>query len=361
MTLRTALRATLFTLLATPWHPLHAEQDFDVLAQPSVPSDIASHSLIYSLRKIGDRYFATGIQGQILYSDDGGDTWEQAQTPVRSGLLSIDFPTPEKGWAAGHEGVILHSSDGGKTWVKQYDGIQYGKDGLAFYQQMAKEEPDNEIIPSLIDEMQLAIEQGADRPFFKVRCQTEQRCNAVGAYGMTVVTFDGGKTWENTMYRNENDNFNHMYDYAPLPEPGRFFIAGEAGLLLIADINERISKRTHSVPWEGSFFSSAETEDGAIVMGGLRGRMFRTADEGASWIVVEKPVTSSIVAVIRLSDGRLVSAGAAGEILVSNDNGFSFSPVIVKELGPLSSVAQGPDNSLLVSGTKGIQKITLPD
>ena len=79
MTLRTALRATLFTLLATPWHPLHAEQDFDVLAQPSVPSDIASHSLIYSLRKFGNRYFATGIQGHIIFSDDGGKTGDPGE------------------------------------------------------------------------------------------------------------------------------------------------------------------------------------------------------------------------------------------------------------------------------------------
>jgi photosystem II stability/assembly factor-like uncharacterized protein len=351
----------MFTLVLAPWAPAQAEQDFDVLAQPSVPSRIATKSLVYAIRKFGDRYFATGIQGHILYSDDGGETWEQAQVPVRSSLLSIDFPTPEQGWASGHEGVILHSSDGGKTWVKQYDGIQYAKEGLAFYQKMAEQQPDNEVFPTLVDEMQLAIEQGADRPFFKVRCGSEQRCNAIGAYGMAVVTFDGGQTWENSMFRNENENFNHMFDFAPLPESGRYFIAGEAGLLLIADTKERIGRRVQSVPWEGSFFSSVDTADGAIVLGGLRGRMFRTADEAATWVTVEKPVTSSIIAAIRLSDDRLVAAGAAGEILVSKDNGFTFSQVQVEELGPLSSVAEGPGNTLIVGGAKGIQKIALPN
>jgi photosystem II stability/assembly factor-like uncharacterized protein len=178
---------------------------------------------------------------------------------------------------------------------------------------------------------------------------------------MAVVTFDGGQTWENSMFRNENENFNHMFDFAPLPESGRYFIAGEAGLLLIADTKERIGRRVQSVPWEGSFFSSVDTADGAIVLGGLRGRMFRTADEAATWVTVEKPVTSSIIAAIRLSDDRLVAAGAAGEILVSKDNGFTFSQVQVGELGPLSSVAEGPGNTLIVGGAKGIQKITLPN
>ncbi|MCP5192149.1 MAG: glycosyl hydrolase [Pseudomonadales bacterium] len=364
MTPRAAPRAAILVLFLpvwlSLWAPARAEEEFDVLTQAAVPSHLASSSLIYSIRRFGERYFAVGIQGHILYSDDGGDSWTQAAVPVRSSLLSIDFPTPELGWAVGHEGVILHSSDGGKTWVKQYDGLRYAQEGLAFYQQLAAQDPDNELYPVLVEEMQLAIEQGADKPFFKVKCQNEKRCNAVGAYGISVVTFDGGETWENSMYRNENDNFNHMFDYAPLPTPGRYFIAGEAGLFLIADINERSARRTYSVPWEGSFFSSAATADGAIVMGGLRGRMFRTADEGDTWIVVEKPDTSSIVAIIRLRDHRLVAVGAAGEVLVSADNGFTFTPTDVERFGPLSSVAEGPGDTLLLGGLKGIKKVALP-
>ncbi len=82
---------------------------YDVLQLPAVPSALASKSLIYSIRKFGDRFFATGHHGHILYSDDGGESWQQAQVPVRSSILDIDFPTPELGWAVGHEGVILHS------------------------------------------------------------------------------------------------------------------------------------------------------------------------------------------------------------------------------------------------------------
>ena len=354
------VQAAVLALVFARGSPAWAEQEFDVLTQPAVASPRAPHALVYALRKFGDRYFATGIQGHILYSDDGGETWNQAQVPVRSGILSIDFPTPEQGWAVGHEGVILHSSDGGKTWVKQYDGIQYAQEGVAQYRELAQQDPDNELYPVLIEEMELALEQGADKPFFKVKCQNDKRCNAVGAYGMSVVTFDGGQNWENTMYRNENDNFNHMFDCAPLPTPGRYFIAGEAGLFLIADINQRKAHRTYSVPWEGSLFASAATGDGAIVMGGLRGRMFRTADEGATWTVVDKPVTSSIVAAIRLSDGRLVAVSAAGEVLVSSDKGYSFAPVPIEYVGPLSSVAEGPAGTLLLGGLKGIHKVALP-
>ena len=90
MKLREVLLALAFTLV--PLSNVYAVK-YDVLELPSVPSDLASKSLIFSVDKFGDRYFATGHFGHILYSDDGGDTWTQAEVPVRSSITAIDFPT----------------------------------------------------------------------------------------------------------------------------------------------------------------------------------------------------------------------------------------------------------------------------
>ena len=114
-------RALLTVALVMTLSPSFAA-NYDVLALPATKSDLAPRALIYTIREFHGRHFATGIRGHILYSDDGGDSWTQAEVPVRSSITDIHFPTPEKGWAVGHEGVILHSEDGGKSWVKQYDG-----------------------------------------------------------------------------------------------------------------------------------------------------------------------------------------------------------------------------------------------
>jgi photosystem II stability/assembly factor-like uncharacterized protein len=368
MTLSKALRVALLTTLVAPWPALQAQElKYDILKLPAVHSDIAAKSLIYTVQKFGDRIFAGGIRGNILYSDDHGDTWTQAEVPVRSSILDFDFPTTEEGWAVGHEGVILHSADGGKTWVKQYDGIRYAEEGLAFYQTMALEDPENELYPFLVDEMQFAMEQGADKPFFKVKCQRDRRqCNAVGAYGMSVVSFDDGETWIPTLHTTPNDNFYHIFDFAPLPGAHRYFLAGEAGLFMVSELTqtpgkvEGTTRLVNSIPWEGSFFSSVDTADGAIVMGGLRGRMFRTADEGDTWIVVEKPNTSAIVDAIRLPDERLVAVGVAGEVLVSSDNGYTFTRADVGKTGRIFSVSEALGDTLLLAGPKGIMKVTLP-
>jgi photosystem II stability/assembly factor-like uncharacterized protein len=359
MMLKRALSGVVLALVLVAGPAIRAEA-YDVLELPAVPSALASRSLIFSIHKFGDRYFAAGHHGHILFSDDGGDTWTQAGVPVRSSLLDIHFPTPELGWAVGHEGVILHSSDGGKTWVKQYDGNRYGSEGLAYYQKLAAEDPDNEYYDVLVGEMEFAIEQGADKPFFRVFFLNAEQGYAMGAYGMSMVTFDGGEHWEHNLHRFENDSFYHVFDFAPLPEPGTFFLSGEAGLFMVGNVQERTGKRIHSVPWEGSFFTSAAASDGAIIMGGLRGRMFRTEDIGDTWTVVEKPPTSSIVGSTRLEDGRLIFVGIAGEILVSEDDGDSFSLVPISSGDRIYTVAEGPTGTLLVGGPRGIKKLTLP-
>jgi len=359
-----AFLATLMLCVAVlPWQA--SAKTYDVLDLPAVPSELASKSLIFSIDKFGDRYFATGHRGHILYSDDGGDSWTQAEVPVRSAITAIHFPTPELGWAVGHEGVILHSRDGGKTWVKQYDGIRYGEEGLAFYQKMVQDNPDDEDLPYYVEEMEFAISQGADKPLFGVRFHNENYGHAMGAYGMILRTEDGGENWEHALHNMENDSFYHVFDFAPLPQEGKFFLSGEAGLFMVGDINERHARQVHSIPWEGSFFTSTETGDGAIVMGGLRGRMFRTVDAGDTWTVVEKPATGAIVDLVRLQNDRIVAVSIDAQVLISTDNGNSFERTS-SGAGPLSStdriytVAEGPGRTILIGGPNGIRKVELP-
>jgi photosystem II stability/assembly factor-like uncharacterized protein len=359
MIIKKAMLAALMVAAVGPWSASHATT-YDVMNLPAVPSELATKSLVYNIARMGDRYFATGHFGHILYSDDAGDTWTQAQVPVRSSILAIHFPTPELGWAVGHEGIILHSSDGGETWVKQYDGLRFGQEGLAYYQAMLGSDPGNELYEILIEEMEFAISQGADKPFFGVAFLNEKQGYAAGAYGMSVVTFDGGENWEHNMHRFENDSYYHMFDFSPLPEPGRFFISGEAGLFLVGDTTTRKAVQVESVPWEGSFFASSDTADGAIVLGGLRGRMFRTADQGKTWSEVKKPPTSSIVDGTLLADGSMVFVGIAGEILRSEDNGNSFSLLPIASGGRIYAVEAGSPGTLLIGGPGGIQKLSMP-
>lgn len=365
MTLRKIVLSVMLAAVAAPWSIGSAAKSYDVLQLPAAKTERAHKSMIYSIRRFDGRYFATGVYGHILYSDDGGESWTQAEVPVRSSITDIHCPTEEQCWAVGHEAVILHSSDGGKSWVKQYDGLRYGQEGLAYYTEKAEQDPNSVWYPYLVGEMEFAIEQGADKPFFKVYFLDEKRGYAVGAYGMVMTTLDGGETWIHRLETTENDEFRHVFDFSPLPGTNRFFLAGEAGLFLVADVSgpyeTRHARKVHSVPWEGSFFTSQDTADQAIVVGGLRGQMFRTKDAGDTWTVVKKPPTSSIVDSTRLEDGRLIFVGIAGEVLASSDDGQSFTQLPVTSGDRIHAVEAGPGETLLLGGPRGIKKVSLPE
>lgn len=359
MAIRKALLGAILSAFLLPCTLAFAD-GYDVLKLPAAKTEMADQAPVFAVRKFGDRYFAAGDRGHIIFSDDNGDTWTQANVPVRSTLLDVYFVNDKLGWAVGHEGVILHSSDGGLNWELQYDGLRYGEEGLAFYTALAEEYPDNDLYPYMIGEMEFAIEQGADKPFFGVVFYNELHGHAAGAYGMILVTRDGGKSWQHVLHHMENDDFYHIFDFTGLPVAGKSFLVGEAGLLMVGDIHEERGVRVQSVPWEGSFFTAVTAADGAVVMGGLRGRMFRTDDQGFTWTVVEKPPTSALVALTLFEDGTLVAGGVAGEIMISKDNGFSFSmSPAAGTAGPIFDIAEGEGHKLIIAGPTGIKSATL--
>ena len=119
---------------------------YDVLDLPAVPSDQATQARLFGITRAGDRLVAVGQRGFILYSDDWGESWQQANVPVRSTLLTAFFINPQEGWVSGHDGVVLHSSDGGESWIKQLDGYQAADIGIEYYQSMLDAEDRKSVV-----------------------------------------------------------------------------------------------------------------------------------------------------------------------------------------------------------------------
>lgn len=347
-------RTVLFLLLSNLLAAASIAKDYDVLQIPAKPSAQATDALVYTVRTFNGRAFATGQSGHILISDDNGASWQQSKVPVSSAIVDIYFATAEKGWAVGHEGVILHSSDAGKTWQKQYDGLRFGTEGLSYYQGLQEQEPDNTLFSGLAEEMEFSIGQGADKPFFKIYFSDEQNGYALGAYGMSVATTDGGKTWQHNMHRLDNDSLYHVFDITQAASDDTLLLCGEAGLLMLVDLKTHTAKQIPSSPWDGSFFSCSNNQ-GTLVIAGLRGRIFYSADNGQTWAESSKPASSSIVDTLSLADGRLLAAGIGGEVLVSSDKGASFEFMPVKTGSRIYGMAM-TNEQLLIASPAGIKQ-----
>jgi photosystem II stability/assembly factor-like uncharacterized protein len=333
-------------------------QVYDVLDLPAMPSPLAAKTWLHAVTRAGDRIIAVGQRGHIVYSDDGGDSWTQAEVPVRSMLTCVDFPTPDRGWAAGHDGVILHSTDGGQSWTKQLDGYEFNQLALDHYRMLATENPENELYTILMEEAEFSFEQGADRPWLVIHYNEFGEGYAAGAYGLVAVTYDDGDTWIPVIEAVENhDGFNHIYGFERLPN-GKHIVVGERGSVWNQP-DSRAPFELISPFYTGSFYTAISSRDGAIIVSGMRGTTFRSTDEGSTWQRVQLPVSESIISSERLMDGRIVLVSSAGSILLSADDGMTFRKLDAGPGGPLTDVIEVEPGVILVTGRRGVSKVDL--
>jgi photosystem II stability/assembly factor-like uncharacterized protein len=64
------------------------------------------------------------VDSLVLYTDDGGASWQRLRMPTKEELIHVDFVSDKKGWIVGDKGTILHTADGGENWTLQRAGVQ---------------------------------------------------------------------------------------------------------------------------------------------------------------------------------------------------------------------------------------------
>lgn len=331
---------------------------FDRVQQSSIHSARAERGLLLDLAVVPgrQRLLAVGEQGSILYSDDGGQAWVQAETPVSVLLTAVQMVSASRGWAVGHDGVILHTEDGGESWQLQASG-----QALLHRQQTALEEalqtPAVQDDPGLRDELQWQLEdiraqldEGAMPTLLNLLFLDEQRGFVIGAYGALFSTRDGGQSWQSLGHRLPNPDRMHL-NALLLTDGGRLLLAGEAGLLLYSD-DLGLSWQAAESPYDGSFFALAQAD--RLYLLGLRGHLFSSAD-GIHWQTEPVPTRASLNGAV-VQGETLFLLGQGG--LVLRRQGESFVPV---QPIPRYSYTAGVllDQRLLLVGEGGIQSIDL--
>ena len=321
----------------------------DVLDTPALMSPLASRSLLQAVTRAGDRIVAVGQRGHIVISVDGGTTWKQSPVPVSSDLTAVFFADDKHGWAVGHDGVILHTGDGGGRWDLQLNGVMANDLLLAAMERRAASEPASEEAKKLLAEARRYKEQGADKPFLDVWFADATNGYAVGAYNLIFRTADGGKHWEPWFDRTENPKFFNLY--AIHPAMGGLYIAGEGGLVLKLDSAAQRFKAL-SLPYNGSFFGVADANDAVLVFG-LRGNVYRSADSGRSWTKIDAGLAASVVSGARTAQGAVLLADVGGRVVATSDGGITFTKLLVKYSMPLSGIADAGNGRLALVGPRG--------
>ena len=288
--------------------------------QPAEITPAATGAMILSAARAGKRIVAVGNHGVVLLSDtDGGEFRQAASVPVRSTLTAVFFIDEKTGWAAGHWGVVLRTDDGGENWKVQ------------------------------------RADTSVDQPLFSVHFRDRNRGWAVGLWSLLISTDDGGKTWTPV----------------PLPTPpgakkadrnlqkifanrmGTLFIAAEQGMVLKSYDGESWSYL--NTGYKGTFWTGIVLNNGTLLVGGLRGTIYRSADDGRTWRESKTDRKSSITDFAE-AGGKVVAAGLDGVLLESADGGASFQGTQRDDRLPHTALCVNGSGKIVKFSKQGIVK-----
>ncbi len=293
------------------------------LAAPSTArAGTAVRSLLLDVRRHGDLLFAVGERGAILRSNDSGKVWERIQSHSPATLTAISFaPHSQAGWAVGHDATILATRDGGSTWNSCYHGTD------------------------------------ASQSFLDVLAIDPNEVIAVGAFGLAVVSRDGGRTWAPLKVETGDLHLNALCRIAD----GRILVAGEAGFAAVSADSGRTWTPLSS-PYDGSFFGAAPLGESGAIVCGLRGHLYAIADLGhPNWVELPTPAGSGLIStVLQLRGGAWLAAGRGRTVLVSRDEGRSFVAWDAGISTDIARLAQAPDGSVIAVGEAGATTLPKP-
>ncbi|WP_152985483.1 WD40/YVTN/BNR-like repeat-containing protein [Pseudomonas taeanensis] len=321
----------------------------DSLSQPAVTSRLAEHSMLSDIARAGQRLVTVGIRGHILYSDDEGQRWQQAQVPVSVTLTGVCFADAQRGWAVGHRGVILATGDAGQTWQLQLDG---NRAAVALVDEARKQHSE------LLESAEMLVEDGADKPFLAVHCASGERAVAVGAYGLAFRTENGGQHWQPSLAALGGTEQRHINALTVAPEG--FYLAGEQGGLYRAD-RAMANVQVMAEPYEGSFFGVLSAADGSVIAYGLRGHVFRWQGADADWEQVAVDTTQSLTAGALLANRAILLADAAGAGWYSRDGGRSFRQVKAQSRFSFTALMPLQGGDVLAVGLRGVTRFQATD
>lgn len=330
-----------------------ASPRLSALNEPAIMAPKASSAAMMAVARAGARLVAVGERGIVLLSDDIGKVWRQARVPVRTTLTAVTFVDEKSGWAVGHMGVVLHSADGGESWTKQMDGVQAA--------QLMKSAASADTSPLRTEFEKFAktlVDDGPDKPFLALHFFGDgKRGIVVGAYNLALTTEDAGATWRALGPHLPNPKGLHLYAVGVAGTA--IVIAGEQGLLLRSESAGRDFAAIAS-PYAGSWFGLLGGPQGELLLYGLRGSVYVSADAGNTFTRSETGVLAAVSGGARLDDGRLALSTQAGTVLESKDQGRTFQAGASTPGFAITDIRQASDGTLVLAGLGGLRRVEAP-
>lgn len=254
----------------------------------------------------------------MLKTKDGGKTWDSIPQPdLSKSIYDIDFVDNQKGIASCLDGKLLSTTDGGNSWQMLQMGRWFHLNAIDYFSDtLAITVGGDGYGSGMIHRMgQKGYWEPVDTfPFsFKdVQILTPKIAFACG-YGVIMKTEDAGYTWAHTPADNEFFSAIHFLN----TETG--YAVGRTGTILktqnggesweiLRNGNTLIKERLRL---NDVHFSDAQT--GYII--GDKGLFCKTTDGGKSWTKIEKYSTKNLTSLYMWKENEGFLTTSDGQIL----------------------------------------------
>jgi hypothetical protein len=95
-------------------------------------------------------------------------------------------------------------------------------------------------------------------------------------------------------------------------------------------------------------------------MGGMRGNVVRSADDGRTWTHQAIAEAGSLTGSAALADGRPLLVGVDGTIIVGDAAAGSLRMQRLEDRGTLTAVVALPGGALVAAGLTGMRTLEVP-
>lgn len=261
----------------------------------------------------GSQYTVESAPGVVIKTTDGGETWET----VYSGdnIQTVEFVTPQKGFAGGYSPSLKMTEDGGDTWQDvNVGGDVYGIRIIKFFNE------NTGLVLYITDDYELAIKTTNDGG------QTWNLSSNPPQHGIMQISYADENTifavgYSSSIYKSEDggDNWTLLDSHGTDINLGVYFKDGLNG-----------------------------------VYAGEEGDLYVTYDGGATW---ENNLYTGYHHFYGLNykGNKILAAGTDEDVYLSDDNGENFEMIFN---GPgdnqLYDISFFADNSGLICGSGGV-------
>jgi photosystem II stability/assembly factor-like uncharacterized protein len=241
------------------------------------------HQALYAVSFDGDLGLAVGAGGEILATEDAGQSWAPQPSPTRLALLGVVLKG-DVAIAVGQMGTILLRRGNGE-WTQ--------------------------------------VETDTRERLFAVDLNADGVAMVVGGFGTLLRSTDGGAQWTSAAPVWEgmfNDPVERLGFFEPtlydvqLDDDGTAYVAGEVSLVLrSSDAGasfEVVSAGGSSEEGvDPTLFAIDVAADGRGYAVGQEGTLLRTEDDGLSWQALPAPTDANLLSVSRAANGATVISG----------------------------------------------------